>query len=111
MPVRSLSSSVLKWPKKEEVEEAVEKWVKSLTEGKRGITRVGIFGSLARDEWGVGSDVDLVIIVESSKETFIKRSAKYDTTDLPVPVDLLVYTEEEWKKLEGSLGKVKWIYP
>ena len=72
---------------------------------------MGIFGSLARGEWGVGSDVDIVIIVESSEDPFVRRSARYDTTDLPVPVDLLVYTEKEWEKVRGSLGKIKWIYP
>jgi hypothetical protein len=47
----------------------------------------------------MGSDLDLVIVVESSNQPFERRSANWDTTKLPVPADVLVYTEEEWKSL------------
>ncbi|MBI2230108.1 MAG: nucleotidyltransferase domain-containing protein, partial [Deltaproteobacteria bacterium] len=68
-----------------------------------GVVRIGYFGSYARGDWGVGSDLDLVIVVESSNQPFERRSVDWDTTDLPVPVDALVYTQDEWEIL-GQQG-------
>ena len=64
MPVRSLSSPVLRWPDKREVDQAVRRWSERAVASRPDILRVGYFGSYARGDWGVGSDLDLVIIVE-----------------------------------------------
>lgn len=65
----------------------------------------------------MGSDLDLIVIVESSSEPIERRAAKWDTTDLPVPADLLVYTEDEWQKMrsQGRFGRTVmreavWVY-
>lgn len=99
MPVRSLSSSVLKWPDAVTVGQAIRSWAKEIIGKHSGILRVGYFGSYARGNWGVGSDIDIIIIVESSEKPFITRAAEFDTTRLPVPSDLLVYTKDEWQSL------------
>lgn len=98
MPVRSLSSSVLRWPDRQEVEEALRVWAERLLARKPEIRRVGYFGSYARGDWGVGSDLDLLIIVDQTERPLELRSTRYDTTPLPVPADLLVYTAEEWNR-------------
>ena len=36
-------------------------------------------------DWGVGSDVDLVVIVADSTEPFERRAAAWDATELPPP--------------------------
>lgn len=95
MPVRSLSSPVLKWPDAQAVEQALRGWAEKVARARKDVLQVGFFGSYARGEWGVGSDLDLVIIVEGSQQPFERRSAEWDTTELPVPADLLVYTREE----------------
>ncbi|MBU8914031.1 MAG: nucleotidyltransferase domain-containing protein [Spirochaetales bacterium] len=59
------------------------------------IVRGGYFGSYARGDAGVGSDIDIVVTVTGHDLAFVRRSATFDTTHLPVPADLLVYTEEE----------------
>jgi predicted nucleotidyltransferase len=81
------------------------------------ITRVGYFGSYARGDWGVGSDLDLVIIVERAEEPFERRAARWDTTELPVPVELLVYTQAEWEGLaqrsrfyQTVMREAIWVY-
>ncbi|HEV8675412.1 MAG TPA: nucleotidyltransferase domain-containing protein [Methylomirabilota bacterium] len=68
------------------------------------VRRIGYFGSYARGDWGVGSDLDVVMLVGESSEPFVRRAARWDTTSLPVPVDLLVYTTEEWEGL-GREGR------
>lgn len=101
MPVRSLSSSVLKWPTKSDVTRAVTNWLHELSEAGR-IVRGGYFGSYARGDAGVGSDIDIVVTVIGHDLAFERRSTTFDTTHLPVPADLLVYTEEERTRLETT---------
>lgn len=118
MPVRSLNSSVLKWTSKEEVEKTLKDWSIKVKEKHPEIKKIGYFGSYARGNWGVGSDLDVIIVVERSEEPFLKRGLKFDVTDFPVPTEVLVYTEEELKKLEKTRfgeevikKQVIWIYP
>ena len=57
MPVRSLSSSVLKWPNKKSVDFAVRSWAEKISEERNDVQKIGYFGSYARGDWGVGSDL------------------------------------------------------
>jgi predicted nucleotidyltransferase len=66
------------------------------------VQRIGYFGSYARGDWGVGSDLDLIIVVERAEQPFERRGAQWDVTDLPVPADVLVYTQEEWQSLNQN---------
>lgn len=106
MPVRSLHSSVFRWPDKDEVEKALWDWAQKLKAEHPEILRIGYFGSYATASWGVGSDVDIVIVVASSQKPFAERPQDFDTTSLPVPADLLVYTAEEFAKLKGKFSRV-----
>ncbi|GAB4464990.1 MAG: nucleotidyltransferase domain-containing protein [Burkholderiaceae bacterium] len=63
------------------------------------LRRAGYFGSYARGDWGVGSDVDLVVVVHGSARPFAERALDFDLSELPVPAELLVYTEDEWRAL------------
>lgn len=96
MPVRSLSSPVLKWPGRAEVDAAARALAARLARTHRELVRLGYFGSYARGDFGPGSDLDLVVIVKSSKRPFAERSLDFDLSGLPVPAELLVYTEQEW---------------
>ena len=102
MPVRSLNSSVLRWAPKEEVLEAFIKWAKEIYSSRSDVVKIGYLGSYARDDWGVGSDLDVIIILKKSSQPFWKRVLEFDTTELPVPVDLFVYTVEEIERLKGT---------
>jgi predicted nucleotidyltransferase len=99
MPVRSLSSSVLKWPDDETVDQALRRWAEKLARDREDILKIGYFGSYARGDWGVGSDLDLIIILERCDQPFVRRSSEWDTAELPVPADVLVYSGEEWQSL------------
>ena len=110
MPKRSLSLSVLKWPSKEKVISDLNKWVDNLKKNS-SILKIGYFGSYAEGNFGIGSDLDIVIIVEETKIPFIYRAKDFDTTSFCVDVDLLIYTLKEWQKLESSFKhKIKWIF-
>lgn len=107
MPVRSLHSSVLKWPNRETVVQRLRVWAEQLTRNRDDIAGIGYFGSYARGDWGVGSDLDLVIILKAADLPFEKRGISFNTTPLPVPADLLVYTLDEWNKMAAVSGAGK----
>ncbi len=117
MPVRSLRSSVLRWPDREVVDRAVHDWAAEVASGDPRVRKVGYFGSYADGRWGVGSDVDLVVVVSESDVPFERRALAYDSLHLPVPADLFVYTTAEWDRMtiEGGLPRtisatVIWVF-
>ena len=102
MPVRSSNSSVVKWPDAAVVDRALREWAQRARAVRSDVRRVGYFGSYARGDWGVGSDLDVIIIVSSTRLPFERRGVEWDLTELPVPADVLVYTEDEWNR--GAVG-------
>jgi predicted nucleotidyltransferase len=103
MPVRSLRSPLLSWPDREAAEAALLAWSDGLRLTRPDLVRVGYFGSYARGDWGVGSDLDVVLILSACAEPPLRRTLAFDTVrGFPVPVDLLVYTAEEWQRLEDA---------
>ena len=91
MPVRSLNSLVLKWPSREAVLAAAEAWARALRSRDSRVLAVGVFGSYARGNAGVGSDLDLVVIVRDGS-----GAPLFDATGLPVPADVVVFEEARW---------------
>lgn len=116
MPVRLLNSSVLKWPDAPTVDHAARRWAHRVAHAHKQVRRIGYFGSYARGDWGVGSDLDLIVIVDNSEQPFERRARDWDTTDLPVPTDVLVYTWQEWESLQQKrfrqtlADEAVWIY-
>lgn len=102
MPVRSLNSFVLVWPDRGQVDQAVRRWAGEESRKRPALRRLGYFGSYARGDWGVGSDLDLIAVVDESAEPFERRALTWDLAALPVPAEILVYTELEWQALLGG---------
>jgi len=102
MPVKSSTSSVLVWPTRAEVAGALQTWAVGQARQRPDLLQLGYFGSLARGRWGVGSDLDVVAVVRDSPLPFERRAVDWDVTRLPVPADLIVYTEPEWQTLTSS---------
>jgi predicted nucleotidyltransferase len=119
MPVRSLNSSVLVWPDRALVDHSARTWAARTARQHPGVQRIGYFGSFARGDWGVGSDLDLVAIVERSDQPFECRSVDWPLEQLPVPADMIVYTSAEFEQVLARndrfarvLGQeVIWIWP
>jgi len=102
MPVRSLSSAILRWPDRKRVIASARKWARKVRKKHPEILRIGIVGSCARGDWGVGSDLDIVIEVSESNEPFGHRLLNLDTSEIPVPTGVLVYTKGEMEKMRGE---------
>jgi hypothetical protein len=78
----------------------VRLWSAEQNRMRTDIVRLGYFGSYARGDWGVGSDLDLIAIVKDSGEPFERRLLEWDLTDLPVPAEIIVYSLPEWERLK-----------
>ena len=105
MPVTSSASYVKRWPTADAVLDALHAWAAAQSEARPELTALGYFGSHARGDSGFGSDLDLVAIVKCSAHPFIGRGSDWPTHTLPVPVDLLVYTADEWGSLHQDGGR------
>jgi predicted nucleotidyltransferase len=64
-----------------------------------GVERVVLFGSTARDEAGLASDLDLLIVWDTDLPFLERTAALYRALRPQVAVDLLVYTPEEMEQM------------
>jgi hypothetical protein len=87
------------------VEDALARWAAREAPRHAGLLRLGYFGSYARGDAGVGSDIDLLAVVEASAEPFERRALSWDLLPLPVPAEILVYTKAEWERLCRGGGR------
>ncbi|MBW2071446.1 MAG: nucleotidyltransferase domain-containing protein [Deltaproteobacteria bacterium] len=78
------------------------------------VLAVVLFGSFAGNWFGVGSDVDILIILEDSPLPFLHRLPLYQPASFPLDVDVFPYT---WKEVQAgqavarealSTGRVLW---
>ena len=100
---RKLSHSVrIRYFDKKLVEESLRGYLKEI-EGKHPeVERVLLFGSFVRNESVPGSDIDLLVILRESEESFLKRIPRFLPSRFPVGVDVFPYTEKEVEKMKGE---------
>ncbi len=83
-------------------QEHIEK-IKDFLKRKK-IKEAYIFGSMARGDAGQRSDLDLIVVMETDKPFFQRyEEFKELILNLPLPVDLLIYTPEEWQEIKERL--------
>lgn len=76
---------------------------------KAGVKKIIVFGSLARDDIGPASDIDLLVVHETKKR-FIERLVEiYELIDPKYALDLLVYTPSEFNEMKKKSIFVKRI--
>ena len=89
MPVHSLTQSVLRWPKPEQVLAEAQAWAHTQQQAHPSLRRVGVFGSYGRGTASVGSDLD-------------QRLRAWPIEQLPLSCDALVLTSAELDQLLAS---------
>jgi hypothetical protein len=99
MPVRSLTQSVLRWPRPEQVLQQVQAWAEDQRRAHPSLQRVGVFGSYGRGTASVGSDLDLVLIDGAAAGPQHQRLRHWPLERLPLSCDALVLTPAELAEL------------
>ncbi len=110
---------MLRWPSSAEVLEQAHQWAQRQEAGHPELEAVGVFGSYGRGDAGVGSDLDLLLILSHCDLPIWERLRPWDTATLPLATDLLVYSRQEWQtlpswnpRLAATLARdVHWLIP
>ncbi|HEY5718942.1 MAG TPA: nucleotidyltransferase domain-containing protein [Gammaproteobacteria bacterium] len=84
---------------------SLEQIIEALAKRLRGkVDAAWLFGSVSGGSAGAWSDLDVVLVARSARP-FIERPLDFpDVFELGLPVDLLVYTPEEFAGLVDSQG-------
>ena len=82
------------------VEESLRRYLKEIEEKHPEVKRVLLFGSFVRDECVPGSDIDLLLILSASEETFMERIPRFLPSRFPVGMDVFPYTiqRRSWRR-------------
>lgn len=92
---KSYNSVIVYSMDKSRIWAALEELVEDL--GARSeVLAVILFGSLVRGDFGVGSDVDILILLDHSDQPFLERLPLYRPQRFPVDIDVFPYTLAEW---------------
>jgi len=69
---------------------------------------IRLFGSRATGSHGPDSDFDVMVVIPETEETHFERFKRgcQALRGLGVPIDLLVYTEEEWVWTSNKINSV-----
>lgn len=90
----SFGSVTVYWVDKEAVHQALDRFVAACRQ-RDDVLAVVLFGSLVEGGFGVGSDVDLLLVLCESDRPFPDRIPLYQPDRFPVDVDVFPYTWEE----------------
>lgn len=66
-----------------------------------GAYKIILFGSAAREDLGLISDIDLIVIMDSDK-AFIDRLAEFYQKIQPRNADVLIYTPNEFNRMKDE---------
>jgi len=76
---------------------------------KAGVKRIILFGSLAKDDIGPASDIDLIVVLETKKRFLDRLSELYEVINPRYALDLLVYTPSEYDEMKENSIFIKRI--
>ncbi len=115
MPVRSLSSPVLGGRSPGEVERSVREWAAAISRSKPEVSE-SVIAARTREGRLVQGATSICWSSSGAARSRSRRSISWDATALPVPADVLVYTVDEERWLEGGRlrGRLEqdtfWVY-
>lgn len=83
---------------------ALKKIAAAIAEANAAVQDIRLFGSLTRDDWTPDSDMDLLIVVETTDIPFLERRDAFADAflSLPMDVDIKVYTSGEIERMRAD---------
>ena len=83
---------------REKIENALQEMVRQLR--SLGAKRILLFGSLARGEIRIASDLDLIALFDDNLNFKERMKFVYNNIEPPVDVDILAYSFKEFERLK-----------
>lgn len=102
MPRRSSPSVKVTYFPKQAVWDALRELAANIPAAHPEVRRIIVFGSVARNRAVPGSDIDLILVLDSSDERFLDRIPRYTVLGLPAPVQAFPYTTEEIERMTAD---------
>ena len=102
MPKPSSPSVKVTYFPKQAVWDALRRLAAELPQSHPEVRRIIVFGSVASGRAVPGSDIDLILTLDSSTERFIDRIPTYTPFGLPAPVQVFPYTTEEIERMTAQ---------
>ena len=103
---KKLSSSAKNiYKNKDEIVDSLRSCAETIIKGNVSVLKVILFGSMARNDYGLYSDADVLIILNKSKyKRYFDRIPEFLDYFLKskVPVDIFPYTVEEIERMKNS---------
>ncbi len=82
-------------PHKEDIERFIGKIVASFKPNT-----IILYGSMARGDYGVGSDIDIIVIAKNLPESLDERlKVMAELNDTTAPIECLAYTPREFRRM------------
>jgi hypothetical protein len=91
-----LHSSVHRWPDADAVVAAARRWAEQLAAHAPQVVAVGVFGSYARGDVGVRSDLDLIVIARDGQDAVDPADDRWAVENMPVPTERVVLSWRQW---------------
>lgn len=66
------------------------------------VKRISVFGSYARGRRDLLTDLDLLVVMDTAEPFVDRLKTVYGWLNLPVDVDVLCYTPDEFAAMKGS---------
>lgn len=80
----------------------MEAAARDLAARKPEVLKVIQFGSLARGDAVPGSDADVLVLLRSSRRTFLNRISHYRLDGMSIGVDVFPYTQQELQRMQAD---------
>ena len=95
-------SARVRYAEPETIRKAVRDYARSIRDEHPEVRSIRWFGSWVRGDAGVGSDVDLCIIVDRSDKPRRDRVMDFLPLVFPVGIDLFIFTPSEFDALRTA---------
>ena len=97
--------------KREEHQTLLEQALQDLVERLKaieGVHRISLFGSFVRGRRDLFTDLDILVVMDTRMSYVERLRFLYSKVNVPVDLDMLCYTPQEFQSLKGSgrLGRI-----
>jgi len=89
-------------PSKDAVKRRLASYLRKIS-AERKLYLALLFGSYAKGDYGVGSDVDLLLVCDGLSTDLRDRLSQLSDPDFPVDLEPFAYTVEEFEKMGNTL--------